>query len=71
MLNTELVKVLEHIVSLGSSIPNGGDRSVIEKLTRQYAATTNVSFTEEELKEVLDYAMNELVKSNVTTYDVK
>ena len=70
MLNTELVKVLEHIVSLGSSIPNGGDRAVIEQLTRQYAATTNVSFTEEEMKEVMDYEMNELVKSNVTTYNV-
>ena len=71
MLNTELVKVLEQAVSLGNTIPNGENRAVIEKLTRQYAATTNVSFTEEEMKEVLDYAMNELVKPNVTTYDVK
>ena len=71
MLNTELVKALELAVSLGAAIPNGEDRAIIEKLTRQYAATTNVSFTEEELQEVLDYAINDLVKTHVTTYNVK
>lgn len=60
MSNSELLKAFNRAYSLGNTIPQGQDRSVLEKLTRQFAETNKVSYTEEELEEVIDFAMKNL-----------
>ncbi|MDO4485900.1 MAG: hypothetical protein Q4C46_04810 [Bacillota bacterium] len=60
MSNSELMKAFNRAYSLGNTIPHGQDREVLEKLTRQFAETNKISYTEEELNEVIDFAMENL-----------
>ena len=60
MSNSELLKAFNRAYSLGNTIPQGQDRRVLEKLTRQFAETNKISYTEEELEEVIEFAMNNL-----------
>jgi hypothetical protein len=65
MANSKLMKAFYDALSMGSVIPQGHDRAHMEKLTRDFAALRKIEFTEEELQEVLDYAMNIVAKDNV------
>ena len=60
MSNSELLKAFNRAYSLGNTIPQGQDRAVLEKLTRQFAETNKISYTEDELEEVIDFAMKNL-----------
>lgn len=65
MSNSKLMKAFYDALSMGSVIPGGHDRVQLEKLTKDFAEVRKIEYTEEELKEVLDYAMNIVAKDNV------
>ena len=68
MSNSELLKAFNRAYSLGNTIPQGQDRAVLEKLTRQFAETNKVSYTEDELEEVIDFAMKNLPMNEKTKH---
>lgn len=60
MSNSELLKAFNRAYSLGNTIPDGQDRAMLETLTRQFAETNKISYTDAELEEVIDFAMANL-----------
>lgn len=69
MSNSKLMDAFMNALSLGNTIPHGQDRKVLEKLTKQFAERNDVSYTEEELNEVMDYAIENLPMNERRSYE--
>lgn len=69
MSNSALMDAFTKALRLGNTIPQGQDRGVLETLTRQYAETHKISYTEEELQEVLDFAIANFPLNEQSTYE--
>lgn len=60
MSNSLLMKAFEQALSASNSTPRSRNMELLEKMTRQYAELNHASYTEDELQEVMHYAMTDL-----------
>ncbi|MDO4545003.1 MAG: hypothetical protein Q4C25_02500 [Bacillota bacterium] len=64
MMNTELMKAFEKAFSLGNSIPEGKEKETLEALTRQFAESRRINFTDAEVDAAVDYGLTQIPRAD-------